>query len=964
MACCGAPNHRTWRLSAMSLHNAGCQTAVATVGSGTYAAIVVGPIEAGLVQNTTFCRSARQGRRSRLRCFWTMEADAMPRMPPVQPAADGVEPSAQTSSNMSDALLQCRVNTVDEAVRRCKLHKDEGLVDCEVICHGLCLRPRPAFTWSETMENHNEDSRTGNRTRVRPNTSPVNYHCATSFGPDRPQHVYTEVTFAIGYHLIRQAQDDPEPIADLQGNKSSLHSNEMPDLVASNLHRVDTVSALWPAAEVLHIHPTPGWRVRVGRGKRVIPKKTRQPTQSSGTITISQNAVTRLGIEPGSPWWEASVLIAQPPWPQRGRKEGRGRGYLVDSQVFRSWWSKSPTNSGRPRRGTQEETKKGCEEIIPGWMLPKIYCIVERNSNTLTGYCVTVGPNKLCLEFWHRVTEHLYLHDTESKAIIEWRGPSEVAQRTCVQDLGLNPVPLAHPSVHKASEVKRRGSVLVCYHTQLAHPSVHKASEVKKRSSVLVCYHTQLAHPSVHKASEVKRRSSVLVYYHTQLAHPSVHKASELSASLLSHAARPPSVHKASEVKRRSSVLVCYHTQLAHPSVHKASEVKRRSSVLVCYHTQLAHPSVHKASEVKIRSSVLVCYHTQLAHPSVHKASEVKRRSSVLVCYHTQLAHPSVHKASEVKRRSSVLVCYHTQLAHPSVHKASEVKRRSSVLVCYHTQLAHPSVHKASEVKRRSSVLVCYHTQLAHPSVHKASEVKRRGSVLVCYHTQLAHPSVHKASEVKRRSSVLVCYHTQLAHPSVHKASEMTTTRLDFSFLGAAVAKRLGHSHPTKSNRRRNSQTFARGKWESCRTMPLVGGFPRGSPVSPTLSFQRSSIPRFTLIGSHDLTKNHLKLFVTLQYTLILGGEPVQTAPLTNAGMKGREKREIPEKTRRPAVSSGTIRTCENLGVTRPGVEPNEGRHNSRRSTVTVTHDRNLVAPNCLPGEDKRASELLKYTSV
>ncbi|KAJ8873099.1 hypothetical protein PR048_026715 [Dryococelus australis] len=30
-----------------------------------------------------------------------------------------------------------------------------------------------------------------------------------------------------------------------------------------------------------------------------------------------ENPVTRLGIEPGSPWWEASVLITQPPWPHQ-----------------------------------------------------------------------------------------------------------------------------------------------------------------------------------------------------------------------------------------------------------------------------------------------------------------------------------------------------------------------------------------------------------------------------------------------------------------------------------------------------------------------------------------------------------------------------------------------------------------------------------------------------------------------
>ncbi|KAJ8866329.1 hypothetical protein PR048_032172 [Dryococelus australis] len=37
--------------------------------------------------------------------------------------------------------------------------------------------------------------------------------------------------------------------------------------------------------------------------------------------------------------------------------------------------------------------------------------------------------------------------------------------------------------------------------------------------------------------------------------------------------------------------------------------------------------------------------------------------------------------------------------------------------------------------------------------------------------------------------------------------------------------------------------------------------------------------------------------------------------------MKGRGKREIPEKIRRPTASSGTIPKCENP-VTRPGIEP------------------------------------------
>ncbi|KAJ8891943.1 hypothetical protein PR048_004502 [Dryococelus australis] len=41
--------------------------------------------------------------------------------------------------------------------------------------------------------------------------------------------------------------------------------------------------------------------------------------------------------------------------------------------------------------------------------------------------------------------------------------------------------------------------------------------------------------------------------------------------------------------------------------------------------------------------------------------------------------------------------------------------------------------------------------------------------------------------------------------------------------------------------------------WESCRTWPVVGGFSRGSPVSPALSFWRCSIlTSITLIGCQD----------------------------------------------------------------------------------------------------------------
>ncbi|KAJ8877310.1 hypothetical protein PR048_021764 [Dryococelus australis] len=60
---------------------------------------------------------------------------------------------------------------------------------------------------------------------------------------------------------------------------------------------------------------------------------------------------------------------------------------------------------------------------------------------------------------------------------------------------------------------------------------------------------------------------------------------------------------------------------------------------------------------------------------------------------------------------------------------------------------------------------------------------------------------------------------------------------------GTSVAERLARSPPTKAKRVQSpagSPDFR--TWESYRTMPLVGGFPRGSPVSPASSLRRRSL--------------------------------------------------------------------------------------------------------------------------
>ncbi|KAJ8866797.1 hypothetical protein PR048_032658 [Dryococelus australis] len=67
-----------------------------------------------------------------------------------------------------------------------------------------------------------------------------------------------------------------------------------------------------------------------------------------------------------------------------------------------------------------------------------------------------------------------------------------------------------------------------------------------------------------------------------------------------------------------------------------------------------------------------------------------------------------------------------------------------------------------------------------------------------------------------------------------HEPSSQLTNY--FVFKGAAVAERLARSPPAKANRVQypaGSPDFR--KWESWRTMPLVGGFSRGSPAPPPL---------------------------------------------------------------------------------------------------------------------------------
>ncbi|KAJ8897878.1 hypothetical protein PR048_003235 [Dryococelus australis] len=67
--------------------------------------------------------------------------------------------------------------------------------------------------------------------------------------------------------------------------------------------------------------------------------------------------------------------------------------------------------------------------------------------------------------------------------------------------------------------------------------------------------------------------------------------------------------------------------------------------------------------------------------------------------------------------------------------------------------------------------------------------------------------------------------------------------------------------------------------WESCRTMPLAGGFSRGSPVSPALSFLRCFIlTSVTFIDSEDLAVNSRQNLFTHSHH-IYGPSSVEPTP-------------------------------------------------------------------------------------
>ncbi|KAJ8897626.1 hypothetical protein PR048_002975 [Dryococelus australis] len=70
--------------------------------------------------------------------------------------------------------------------------------------------------------------------------------------------------------------------------------------------------------------------------------------------------------------------------------------------------------------------------------------------------------------------------------------------------------------------------------------------------------------------------------------------------------------------------------------------------------------------------------------------------------------------------------------------------------------------------------------------------------------------------------------------------------------------------------------------WESCRTMPLVGGFSRGSPVSPALLFQCCSIPQSPSAALKTSMLRAVQISSLTQTTIVLLHAGLLEASLTS----------------------------------------------------------------------------------
>ncbi|KAJ8881590.1 hypothetical protein PR048_018075 [Dryococelus australis] len=193
-----------------------------------------------------------------------------------------------------------------------------------------------------------------------------------------------------------------------------------------------------------------------------------------------------------------------------------------------------------------------------------------------------------------------------------------------------------------------------------------------------------------------------------------------------------------------------------------------------------------------------------------------------------------------------------------------------------------------------SFTVCCESTFVLSPTVPRPEEFIR--ALLgyrdwFCGASMITLPHIHSTmTEVKQ--PLIRLDHAAPSRKMAALTTNMSLLRLPISYclrflfqsltcLGPAVAERLACLPPTKENRVKSPVGSLPDfhMWDSCQTMLVVVGFSRGSPISPTLSFRRCSIPTsIPLIGSQDLAvKRRPNLFTHSNVYIYLMFEKVKS---------------------------------------------------------------------------------------
>ncbi|KAJ8875056.1 hypothetical protein PR048_022946 [Dryococelus australis] len=533
-----------------------------------------------------------------------------------------------------------------------------------------------------------------------------------------------------------------------------------------------------------------------GRGKRGIPEKTRLPAASSGTIPTYENpGVTRPGIELGSPWWQASKLTAKPPRPRGTIQPVQSRSPLyrclrtyVDLNIRLSTPTEALRGLNRPAVPIQKvpRTPSDAERAIT----PDIQSTQRRELSI---------PGRLTWQAWrHSFVNHYAL-------------------------LGLPVKPLIHYPSHARAE---RGKGCDANHQYLTHAAM-VSGDLNGRN--IQRYSTGVA------ARLVVRRSPEYKFTWRRQKHPRDRRRARKLQSSVGAMTTPdcdalyaPSVHaimrlSSSSRGRRISCGVCVggwrHAASSLPTTFHSSAYWSLSCVFIgccpapgSYGVRELFPCNSAIGSEACRAGIINC------DPIAEIRDEIPSYLNIACVMDgvSRLANTVVSCTFQHWARTRTPEAVVLPREHFS-HRARRKKRWE----CFDPRLRnHPSLPAA--------LFTTWYSQFAvFPSLGHFSRCPSSIARNSATHSLINSNSTHGPEACRNICSV----------PLTISNVQRTPNHTEITGHGGLVVRLLA-SHQGELLSIPNGVAPDLRMWESCRTMPLVGGSSRGYHVSPALSFR------------------------------------------------------------------------------------------------------------------------------